>query len=216
MSVSRAPGQIARMLRVNHAGELGAEVIYAGQLAVLRGTPAGDQIAKMKKEEKHHLNVFEDLVVKHRVRPTLLSPVWSIFGFGLGAMTAMMGSQAAMACTVAVETVIGKHYNDQLREIANAEKKWKVVGSAAQNNPNMIINSESNMNNNANMSHIENGVKNAANGINGIRNNNDNQNKDSASVAFGGEEKDAKFFSGDQINQEHTSAANGNIFIIYI
>ncbi|KAF9399169.1 ubiquinone biosynthesis monooxygenase Coq7 [Podila epigama] len=38
-------------------------------------------------------------------------------GFALGAGTALLGKEAAMACTEAVETVIGGHYNDQLREL---------------------------------------------------------------------------------------------------
>jgi ubiquinone biosynthesis monooxygenase Coq7 len=32
-----------------------------------------------------------------------------------------MGVKAAMACTEAVETVIGNHYNDQLRELMDVE-----------------------------------------------------------------------------------------------
>ncbi|CAF4351154.1 unnamed protein product, partial [Rotaria magnacalcarata] len=31
--------------------------------------------------------------------------------------TALLGKEAAMACTVAVEAVIGEHYNNQLRDL---------------------------------------------------------------------------------------------------
>ena len=34
-----------------------------------------------------------------------------IFSLILGAGTALLGKEAAMACTVAVESVIGEHYN---------------------------------------------------------------------------------------------------------
>ena len=44
-------------------------------------------------------------------------PMWNAAGFILGASTALMGEKAAMACTVAVETVIVEHYNDQLRTL---------------------------------------------------------------------------------------------------
>jgi 3-demethoxyubiquinol 3-hydroxylase len=60
---------------------------------------------------------MERLLRKHRVRPTVLTPIWNVAGFVLGASTAIMGEKAAMACTVAVETEIMRHYNDQLREI---------------------------------------------------------------------------------------------------
>lgn len=36
--------------------------------------------------------------------------------------TALMGEKAAMACTVAVETVIVEHYNEQLRQIMESPK----------------------------------------------------------------------------------------------
>lgn len=68
-------------------------------------------------QEKRHRAKFEELIRKHRVRPTVLTPVWNVAGFVLGAGTALMGKQAAMACTVAVETVITEHYNDQLRAL---------------------------------------------------------------------------------------------------
>jgi 3-demethoxyubiquinol 3-hydroxylase len=62
-------------------------------------------------QEKHHLKEFEKLIPKYRVRPTLLLPLWDIAGFALGAGTALLGKEAAMACTVAVEDVISDHYN---------------------------------------------------------------------------------------------------------
>lgn len=57
------------------------------------------------------------LMVQHRIRPTILSEVAEVAGFGLGAVTALMGKEAAMACTEAVETVIGEHYDDQLENM---------------------------------------------------------------------------------------------------
>jgi ubiquinone biosynthesis monooxygenase Coq7 len=98
---------VARMIRVDQAGEYGAVRIYEGQLAVLRGTPAGDEI--------------EAMIVARRVRPTALQPLWHLAGFALGAATAALGPRAAMACTVAVEEVIGKHYGDQANRLGADE-----------------------------------------------------------------------------------------------
>ncbi|QIK78399.1 demethoxyubiquinone hydroxylase family protein [Sphingomonas piscis] len=106
------------MLRVNQAGEYGATRIYAGQLAVLRrNMPASKLIARMAAQEERHLKRFDALLSERRVRPTLLQPVWNVAGFALGAATALMSPEAAMACTDAVETEIDKHYASQLREL---------------------------------------------------------------------------------------------------
>nr|XP_039265804.1 5-demethoxyubiquinone hydroxylase, mitochondrial-like [Styela clava] len=110
-----------RMIRVDHAGELGANRIYAGQLAILRKTDVGPIIEEMWEQEKVHLAKFNELIPKHRVRPTVLTPVWNVAGWVLGAGTALMGKEAAMACTVAVEETITEHYNDQLRELLARE-----------------------------------------------------------------------------------------------
>ncbi len=87
----------------------------------------------MWEQEKDHLKKFEELIPKYRVRPSALLPIWNIAGFALGfgfklenllsynsniiiifnqgAGTALLGKEAAMACTVAVEHVITEHYN---------------------------------------------------------------------------------------------------------
>ncbi|XP_060523856.1 5-demethoxyubiquinone hydroxylase, mitochondrial [Cylas formicarius] len=105
------------IIRVNHAGELGADRIYAGQMAILGNTSKGRLIQHMWEQEKAHRAKFEELIRENRVRPTVMTPIWDIAGFLIGAGTAMLGEKAAMACTVAVETVIVEHYNDQLRTL---------------------------------------------------------------------------------------------------
>lgn len=110
-----------RTIRVDQAGELGANYIYCGQYAVLASKfPHLKPVLKhMWEQEIHHHNTFNRLQTLHRVRPSLLTPLWKIGAFGMGAGTALIGREAAMACTVAVETVIGGHYNAQLRTLMN-------------------------------------------------------------------------------------------------
>jgi len=106
------------MIRVDQAGEYGATRIYAGQLAVLPpGSPAAKLISRMAMQEQRHLNRFDQLIAERRVRPTALQPLWNFAGFALGAGTALIGEEAAMACTDAVETEIDRHYRRQLDEL---------------------------------------------------------------------------------------------------
>ncbi len=109
------------MLRVDHAGEFGATRIYRGQLDALRRGRAAAEIRQMAEAEQRHLSVFETLLREHKVRPTLLHPLWSVAGYALGAATALLGERAAMACTVAVEEVIDEHYRDQAEHLADAD-----------------------------------------------------------------------------------------------
>jgi ubiquinone biosynthesis monooxygenase Coq7 len=110
------------MLRVDQAGEYGATRIYAGQLAVLRrNCPEAKLVARMAAQEQRHLDRFNTLMAERRVRPTALQPLWNVAGFALGAATALMSEQAALACTDAIETEIDKHYSGQLAELGDED-----------------------------------------------------------------------------------------------
>lgn len=117
--------RLAEILRVDHAGEYGAVEIYRGQRAVFGALSNKTRIAAtlraMEDGEKAHLVAFDRLLAERKIRPTLLSPVWRVAGFGLGAATALLGEKAAMAATSAVEEVIESHYAKQAEELAGAE-----------------------------------------------------------------------------------------------
>lgn len=116
---------IARMIRVDQAGEYGAMRIYAGQLAVLGRTRTAPVLRRMAEQEKRHLDEFDRLLVERRVRPTLMQPLWHLAGFALGAATALMGEKAAMACTVAVEETIDEHYRRQAARLGAEDPALK-------------------------------------------------------------------------------------------
>jgi ubiquinone biosynthesis monooxygenase Coq7 len=113
---------VASMLRVDQAGEYGATRIYAGQLAVLGDRqPCSRLIARMAAQEQGHLRHFDALLAERGVRPTLLQPLWRVAGHALGVATALIGPQAAMACTAAVEDEIDAHYSGQLQALGAEE-----------------------------------------------------------------------------------------------
>ena len=117
--------RLGEILRVDHAGELGAVAIYQGQRAVfaaLDKPPAlAGELEEMAAHEAVHLAAFDRLLTERGVRPTLLTPLWRLAGFALGASTALMGEKAAHACTEAVESVIEQHYADQIEELQARE-----------------------------------------------------------------------------------------------
>ncbi|MBS0295194.1 MAG: demethoxyubiquinone hydroxylase family protein [Proteobacteria bacterium] len=125
------PGQgtvrqrLGEILRVDHAGELGAVAIYRGQRAVFEAVSGREKtaetLAEMEAHEQVHLERFDALLNERKVRPTLMAPFWRVAGFALGAGTALLGEKAAHACTEAVETVIEAHYAGQIAELAERE-----------------------------------------------------------------------------------------------
>ncbi|RDL37577.1 5-demethoxyubiquinone hydroxylase, mitochondrial [Venustampulla echinocandica] len=121
-------------LRVNQAGELAATLIYAAQTPpIVKAHPHLRPLMKhMYDQEAGHFDTFNSLLAKHRIRPTAMYPLWTVAASALGWGTALLGREAAMACTEAVETEIGDHYNGQLRYlldmIEGMESRGEVIG----------------------------------------------------------------------------------------
>ena len=116
---------LERYIRVDHAGERAAQQIYRGQLVVLGKHEMGDEIRHMMEQEVEHLETFDTLINERKGRPSFLDPVWGAAGFALGLVTATMGPKAAMACTIAVEEVIGEHYQKQVENLGSDEASLK-------------------------------------------------------------------------------------------
>ena len=82
----------------------------------------------MYTQEAGHFSTFSTLLAKHRIRPTAMYPIWKLAATALGWGTGVMGREAAMACTEAVETEIGGHYNGQVRVLLQWMKEMEERG----------------------------------------------------------------------------------------
>ena len=99
--------------------------IYEGQSAIRGKAGCGPVLRRMVEQEREHLDTFNRMLAKRRVRPTVLTPIWHLAGFALGAGTALLGEKAAMACTVAVEEVIDEHYARQGEQLGDDEAELR-------------------------------------------------------------------------------------------
>lgn len=103
---------INEIIRVNHAGELGAKYIYMGQLDVLKEDA---EIIEMLEGELEHLDYFTNYINKNNIRPSILNSIWQKGAFLMGFISAKcFGRSGAMLCTKEVESVIEKHYESQI------------------------------------------------------------------------------------------------------
>ena len=108
---------INSVMRVDHAGEYAAVCIYHGQEMALKESSGVEQIREMRNHELVHFRYFDNKLKECKARPTVFLPVWHVVAVSLGYFTAMMGKEAAMACTEAVEEVICEHYDEQVAQL---------------------------------------------------------------------------------------------------
>jgi 3-demethoxyubiquinol 3-hydroxylase len=122
--VSRRDAQtIARIVKVNHAGEYGAICIYRAQIAISRWFMM-DMVAPLEAMLAHevaHCAVFQAAMPSRGTRPCHVMPLWSIGGSALGFVTALMGRRSIWICTAAVETTVHHHLDDQLHFLAGRD-----------------------------------------------------------------------------------------------
>ncbi|ETO91396.1 MAG: hypothetical protein P857_311 [Candidatus Xenolissoclinum pacificiensis L6] len=106
---------MSQVLRVDHAGEFGAVKIYENQLRLYASDSNYQEILKeMKLQEDRHLKYFSEKLYEMKIRPSFMLFFWDVLASCMGIMTAFLGKDLAMLCTVAVEDVIEKHYQQQI------------------------------------------------------------------------------------------------------
>ena len=114
---------VARIVRVNHAGEYGAIRIYRAQISVARRLypEIADDLGEMLEHEIRHCTVFSAAMPTRRSRPCRLIRLWSMGGALLGFLTALTGRQGIWTCTAAVEAAVHRHLDDQLGFLATRD-----------------------------------------------------------------------------------------------
>jgi len=85
--------KIDEIIRVNHAGEFGAQMIYGGQIKFTRDEKLKKKLMEIADDEQRHFDYFNKKMIDYRTRPTLMTPVWEIGGSFLGAITAKLGEK---------------------------------------------------------------------------------------------------------------------------
>ncbi|PMQ18411.1 demethoxyubiquinone hydroxylase family protein [Janthinobacterium sp. AD80] len=112
-----------RILKVNHAGEHGAISIYAGQIIAARWLHRAllPELIVFKGHEERHRDIFR-AELKWRGLPRCRS-YWLCVGGGmaLGLVTGILGRHAIAITTAAVERVVLRHLQEQLRVLAGSD-----------------------------------------------------------------------------------------------
>lgn len=113
-----------RILKVDHAGEQGAVNIYRAQILAARLTEPAlvPQLREFKSHEERHRAVFATELQRRGVRRCRSYWLCGIGGWMLGLVTGLLGRHAIAATTVAVERVVLRHLEAQLRELAGRDE----------------------------------------------------------------------------------------------
>ena len=125
---------IARILKVNHAGEYGAIRIYRAQLWLARRLYP-DVVPFLEETLGHeiqHCRLFADAMPTRQSRPCRIMALWGNGGLVLGFLTALIGRRGIWVCTAAVEGAVHRHLDDQLHFLKDRDAELHALIASIQ------------------------------------------------------------------------------------
>ncbi|AWB65380.1 demethoxyubiquinone hydroxylase family protein [Saccharobesus litoralis] len=116
--------EVARIIRVDHAGEYGAISIYSAQLFIAKFfyRDIVNQLQEMLQHEKQHFSTFDDWLKCNNTRPCYALWLWPLGGYILGLVTGLLGRKSIWVCTGAVESTVLHHLDGQLNYLSRHSK----------------------------------------------------------------------------------------------
>lgn len=114
-------------MRVNHAGEICAQALYAGQAVVARDPGVRKALERASAEERDHLCWCRERLVELDSRPSLLSPFWYTASFVLGLISGLAGDRRSLGFLVETERQVEKHLDGQLEKLPAEDGRSRAI-----------------------------------------------------------------------------------------
>jgi 3-demethoxyubiquinol 3-hydroxylase len=117
----------ARLMRVNHAGEVAAQALYQGQALTARTPEARALLLEAAKEEQDHLAWCDARIGALGGKKSLLNPVWYAGSFALGVASGMLGDKWNMAFLAETERQVEGHLSEHLDRLPENDAQSRAV-----------------------------------------------------------------------------------------
>lgn len=118
---------VADLMRVDHAGEICAQALYAGQSLVARDPRVRSALDHAGAEERDHLAWCAERLRELGSRPSLLSPLWYAGSFALGVATGAAGDRWSMGFLVETERQVEKHLDGHLDRLPPGDARSRAI-----------------------------------------------------------------------------------------
>ena len=107
----------ARLIRVNHAGEIAAQGLYRGQALTARQETVRIQMQQSALEENDHLNWCHQRLDELNSHRSYLSPIWYWGSFSIGAAAGLIGDQWSLGLVKETEDQVVRHLDKHLTRL---------------------------------------------------------------------------------------------------
>ena len=117
----------ARLMRVNHAGEIAAQGLYQGHSSVAKDENIRQKFTESAKEEEAHLSWCESRLSELDDRPSVFAPVWYFGSFAIGAAVGVLGDKWSLGFVSETEKQVVKHLDKHLDRLPEGDVKSREI-----------------------------------------------------------------------------------------
>jgi len=119
--------QTARLMRINHTGEVCAQALYQGQALTAKLPQVRDSMERASREENDHLAWCEQRLREFGDRKSLLNPLWYAGSFAIGAAAGAAGDKWSLGFVAETEHQVCAHLDSHLAQIPPSDQKSRAI-----------------------------------------------------------------------------------------
>ncbi len=118
---------IARLMRINHTGEVCAQALYQGQALTARKEEVRRSMERSAAEENDHLDWCEQRVEELDGRLSVLNPFWYASSFALGAAAGLAGDKWSLGFVAETEKQVEGHLEEHLAQVPESDCRTRAI-----------------------------------------------------------------------------------------
>lgn len=119
--------EAARLMRINHSGEICAQALYQGQALTARNPDARAALEEAAWEETEHLHWTESRVHDLGGRKSLLNPLWYANSLAIGMVAGALGDKWNLGFLAETERQVCAHLDGHLSKLPAQDVKSRAV-----------------------------------------------------------------------------------------
>ncbi len=124
---ARDKSETARLMRVNHAGEVAAQALYRGHALSAEKPEVRAQMERAAAEENDHLAWCEQRVRELGGRTSVLNPVWYAGSFAIGLVSGLAGDKWSLGFVAETERQVVRHLDGHLARLPHEDARSRAI-----------------------------------------------------------------------------------------
>ncbi len=117
----------ARLMRVNHAGEVAAQGLYHGQAITAKNAKTQANMDAAAREEGDHLAWCQERLNELNTHASVFSPIWYFGSFAMGASAGLLGDKWSLGFVAETEAQVEQHLQDHLQRLPSQDHKSQAI-----------------------------------------------------------------------------------------